>query len=91
MIFIVRFRVRGKSSRIIGVNFDIRYYSSGIHFTCARIHISAFLIDRNDSEVVNFVLGNIAFSKVLENIFANILEIRILTLFNILHSFTFRY
>jgi len=46
MIFIVRFRVRGKSSRIIEtLIFDITTES----ILRTRIHISAFLIDRNDS------------------------------------------
>lgn len=37
----------GKSTWIIGVNFDIQYYG-GIRFTRARIRISPLLIDRND-------------------------------------------
>lgn len=75
------FSTCGKSSRI-GVNFDIQYYSGGIRSTRARIRISTLLIDRNDSGAVNFVLGNIVSSKALENIFANILKMRILISFH---------
>lgn len=80
MVFITlssTFSTRGKSPQIIGVNSDIQYYSGGIRTTRMRIRINTLLIDRNDSGV-NFAPGNIVFSKVLENTFANILKIRIL-------------
>jgi len=63
MIFIARFRVCTQpAENRLDINHDIQYYS-GIRSTRARIRISAFLIVRNDSGVVNFVLGNIEQKK----------------------------
>jgi len=63
MIFIARFRVRTQpAENRLDTNHDIQYYSGRIRSIRARIRISAFLIVRNDSGVVNFV-GNIEQKK----------------------------
>jgi len=62
MIFIARFRVRTQpAENRLDINHDIQYYSGKIRSMRARI--SAFLIVRNDSGMVNFALGNIEQKK----------------------------